>query len=138
MKIGFPLSKKGEKMLADDFHGSKWMGSYDTSTKEVVEIAIGEIESRSEETDLFSVLKSLGIKLVVCKAMKPMALKYFNEQRITVYKAQGSIIELNAELLIDGQLSRFHPQMAEVSSCGSSCSSCSSDSCSTDTTELYL
>lgn len=142
MKIGFPLSKSGERKLADDFHGSKWIGSYDLATKAMTEVAISDVETQSEETDLFSVLKSLGIRLVVCNKMKPMALKYFTDQQITVYKAQGSLVDLNAELLVDGQLARFMPQMAEASGC-SSCSSssdgsCSSSSCSTDPEEMYF
>lgn len=132
MKIGFPLKAKGEKFLGDDFHGCKIIGIYDVDSKEITEVAISDVEAQSENADLFSVLKSLDIRLVVCNKMKPMALKYFSDQNITVCKAQGNLIALNAELLADGQLCRFEGNMAEASGCAacSSVGNCRGDSCS--------
>lgn len=122
MRVGFPLSMLGEKKLADDFHGSHWIGSYDVKTKEFTEVATTDLAGEN----LIATLKDLGIRLVVCNKMKPMALKFFKDQNITVYKAQSNLVDLNLELLLDGQLDRFDAQMAEAVSCGSSCSSCGS------------
>ena len=131
MKIGFPVQKKDHVEMLDAFHGSNWIGSYDIKSNKMEYVSFAEIAMKSERDDLFSVLKGLGIGIVICDKMKPMALKYFNENRITVYKSQGNSIQLNIDLLLDGQLSRYLPQMAEASSCSSSCSSCSSESCGT-------
>lgn len=126
MRVGFPLVLMGEKMMAEDFHRCMGIGSFDIKTKEFSEIGTHELLDKSENMDLTTALKEMGIKLVVCDKMKPMALKYFNDQNITVYKSQSNIIDLNIELLLDGQLHRFDGDMAEASSCGSSCNSCSS------------
>lgn len=131
MKIGFPIQAAGSKSMAADFHGCEFIGIYDYANKTFAEENVETLYSKSENYNLFSVLDELGIKVVVCNKMKPMALKFFNEQKITVYKAEVDHVDLNLELLFDGQLKRFLPQMAEASSCGSSCSSCSSETCST-------
>ncbi|MFA9390781.1 MAG: NifB/NifX family molybdenum-iron cluster-binding protein [Prolixibacteraceae bacterium] len=131
MKIGFPLKNASAKSMFDDFHACKYIGVYDDVNKTFVDIEVEELYQKSENYNLFSVLDELGIKMVICNRMKPMALRFFNEQKITVYKAEGDQVDLNLELLFDGQLKRFQAQMAEASSCGSSCSSCSSDACST-------
>ena len=61
-----------------------------------------------------------------------MELKYFNDTQITVYKAEGNQIDLNLDLLFDGQLQRFQKNMSVTSACGSSsCGSCTSDTCNT-------
>ncbi|MDA3929532.1 MAG: hypothetical protein PF541_11275 [Prolixibacteraceae bacterium] len=129
MRVGFPLMMPDDTILADNFHGCDWLASFDLKTKEYTTYSITEVSNKSEKTDLISVLSELNIQQLVCNKMQAMALKYFNDQNITVYKALSNELKLNVELLLDGQLGRFLPQMAEVSSCGSSCSSCSSDSC---------
>lgn len=131
MKIGFPLRSLEEKTMSDDFHGCHKIGLYDYASKKLSEVDVNELYEQSDQNNLFSVLSLLGIKVLVCNTMKPIALKYFNDLQMTVYKAEGDRFDLNLDLLFDGQLKRFQSHMAEAASCGSSCGTCSSDSCST-------
>lgn len=129
MKIGFPLLSEQNKTMFDEFHGCQLLGVYDYHQKHLEVYDINYLYEKSAQHNLLTVFNELEVKIVVCNAMKPMALNYFLDQRITVYKAEGNKFDENLNLLLSGKLKRFMPQMADASSCGSSCSSCSSDKC---------
>ena len=131
MKIGFPLHSLKEKTMTDDLHGCKKIGVFNYATKELTEVDVDEFYAQTKQNNLLSLLNLLEVKVMVCNTMKPVALKYFNDMHITVYKAESDRIDLNLDLLFDGQLKRFQSHMASPASCGSSCSSCTSNSCST-------
>ena len=132
MKIGFPIEKKHTStMIADSFHGSEWIGSIDLFSAELKKYSVTELEAKTGYDNLFSILNELEIKTVVCKKMQPMALKFFSDHRILVYRATSGDIQANIELLKEGKLNRFTTNMAEPSGCGSSCSGSSCSSCGT-------
>jgi len=130
MKIGFPaagLTGEAQVVLSDDFTKSGLMGTYDTQTEKV------EVVNRTDIKDFSEWIKKEDIKAVITPEIQVMALKVFKEMGISVYKAIGTLIKFNAELMFHKSLPTFQADelMTEGgASCSpSSCSSCSSTSC---------
>jgi predicted Fe-Mo cluster-binding NifX family protein len=80
--------------------------------------------------DLGDALKRIGIGAVISQQMPLMALGFFTDSGLTVYKAESENIEENIRMFIDNQLNPQTNTSSKFSSfCSSSCSSCSSTTC---------
>lgn len=137
MKIGFPILEKQSTTIADGFHGTNWLGVIDLFSHEMQKYSIDEMVERTGNDNLFSILKELEIRTVICKKMQPMALKFFSDHRILVYQATSADINANIQFLNEGKLNHFTSNMTEPSGCGSICSSSSScSSCNSHDVEI--
>lgn len=129
MRIAFPLYNEFEKIMTDGFHGSQYVGLYNLSNNEIEQLSISDLEIQFSKTDLTSIFTELGVQVVICKKIHPLALKIFNENNITVYKSESDQLTSNIDLLKKGSLQKYQTNMTQLKSCNSSCSSCSSTSC---------
>ncbi|MCU4163681.1 hypothetical protein [Carboxylicivirga caseinilyticus] len=130
MKIGFPAAGASGELqlfLSDDFTKCGLMGLYDTQTGNV------EVIDRTDIKDLSEWVRFQKIKAIITPDIQVMALKVFKEMGISVYKAIGTMLTFNVDLMYHKALPPF--QSSEMmteggASCSpSSCSSCSSTSC---------
>lgn len=129
MKIGFALQKKDELLLADGFHGNKWIGLFDIENNTFEQHAITDLEQKFSGTNLLTIFSELDVKIILCNKIHHMSLRFFNENNISVYKSESEQLEYNIETLKQGKLIRFTTQMVERSGCGLSCNTCDSATC---------
>jgi len=130
MKIGYPaagLTGESRLFLSEDFTKCGLMGLYDTQTGNV------EVVAREKISDLSDWFKNQQINAIITPEIQMMALKVFREMGISVYKAEGSMLTLNVEMMFNKYLPVFHTtdmmEDGSVSCSSSACSSCSSTSC---------
>lgn len=128
MKIGFPaagISGDQKYCFSNSFIENGLMGVCDTETGHVKVIS-----KQNLGKSLMAWVKEQEIGAIITPELKVMALKVFREQGIDVYKAEGTFLKLNLELLMNSSLPAFSVlDMFDegASSCSSSdCSSCSS------------
>jgi predicted Fe-Mo cluster-binding NifX family protein len=80
--------------------------------------------------DLGVALKQIGIGAVISYQMPLMALGFFTDSGLTVYKAESENIEENIRMFTENRLEPLTNATSKSgSACASSCSSCSSTSC---------
>jgi predicted Fe-Mo cluster-binding NifX family protein len=80
--------------------------------------------------DLGDALKRIGIGAVISQQMPVMALGFFTDSGLTVYKAESENIEENIRMFIDNRLEpQTNASSRYSSSCSSSCTLCSSATC---------
>lgn len=126
MKIGFPasgLSVEEKHLLSNDFVEGGIMGVYDTTTK-TVEV----VEKESLGKGLLRWVSEKGIEAIITPELKAMALRAFRGHGISVFKAEGRLLALNIELLLNKNLNQF--SLIEMSMENDSCSSTACSSCS--------
>ena len=134
MKICIPVMGQNDKLihfLANDFYKANFYCLYDLKTEKT------EYFSKSDLMARFGLdLRKGGgddtITAIISPNMRPMAYKILHDNQITVYRSLGNLVDENIALLKQGELSEYDPADVESSSCGSSCSSCTSTSCSSD------
>ena len=125
MKIGFPaagVTKKKKLFLSQDFVVSDAMGIFDTQSNKV-EV----IEKETIGTGLIEWVKDKKIDSIITPQLHTMALKLFKELGVTVYKAEGSLLSLNIQLLKNRQLLPY--SLMEMDNESASCSSSMCSSC---------
>ena len=80
--------------------------------------------------DLGDALKRIGVGAVISYQMPLMALGFFTNSGLTVYKAESGNIEENIRMFTENRLEPLTNATSKSgSACSSSCSSCSSTSC---------
>ena len=80
--------------------------------------------------DLGETLKRIGVGAVISYQMPLMALGFFTDSGLTVYKAESGNIEENIRMFTENRLEPLTNATSKSdSACSSSCSSCSSTSC---------
>jgi predicted Fe-Mo cluster-binding NifX family protein len=80
--------------------------------------------------DLGGALKRYGIGAVISYQMPLMALGFFTDSGLAVYKAESGNIEENIRMFTENRLKPLtNATSKNGSACSSSCSSCSSTSC---------
>ena len=129
MKIGFALQKQNDTKIAESFHGNKWIGIYNLENESIEQYAVYELKTKFHKDNIISIFSKIGVGMVVCDKIQPLALKIFNEKNILVYKSQSELINCNIETLKKGRLKIYNKQMIQKITCGSSCNSCSSSTC---------
>ena len=135
MKICIPVMGQNARLvhfLANDFYKANYYCLYNLENDEI------EYFSKSDLMARFGLDLRKGdgeevIGAIISPNVRPMAYKILHDNSITVYRPVSNLVEENIALLKNGELSLYDPADVEnPSSCGSSCSSCSSTSCSTD------
>ena len=80
--------------------------------------------------DLGDALKRIGIGAVISYQMPLMALGFFTDSGLPVYKAESENIEENIRMFTENRLEPLTNAISKSdSACSSSCSSCSSTLC---------
>ena len=134
MKVCIPVMGQNAQLthfLANDFYKANWYCLYNLKTNEVSYFSKSELMERFG-LDLSKEDGEGSIKAIISPNVRPMAYKILHDNQITVYRPDSNLLEENIERLQRGELALYDPADVEnPSSCGSSCSSCSSVSCST-------
>lgn len=126
MKIGYPAAgttDSSKYLLSKDFVEGGAMGFFDTES--------GEVEVTPKEQlgkGLIQWVKEKDITAIITPELKAMALRVFREHNISVFKAEGSMLALNVELLKSKSLLAF--SLIEMGVEGASCSPSACGSCS--------
>ncbi|WP_372775484.1 hypothetical protein [Mangrovibacterium sp.] len=132
MKICMPIIGKNAALvniLADDFYKANFYCVHDITQGD------NEIFSKSELMSRFGLdLKKGGeddiVKAIISPNVRPMAFKILKDNDIKVLKPSGKLVDENIKYFKDEQLAEHDIYSVEdPSSCGLSCSSCSSTSC---------
>lgn len=129
MKIGFPLQNNSIQKMANGFHGCHLVGLFNISTEKVQQYTITELENNYGTMNLSDIFSDMGVEVVICNEIQPMALKFFNSNKITVYKSENDQIDSNIELMKEGRLKQYQLNMIQQKGCNSKCGSCSSGTC---------
>ncbi len=130
MKIILPVTedKASERSIARGFYKADLACIYNCSnqTKEWL-----QTKSFSQNAvDLGDELKRIGIGAVISYQMPLMALGFFTDSGLTVYKAESGNIEENIRMFTENRLEPLTNATSKIgSACSSSCNSCSSTSC---------
>ncbi len=124
MKIIIPVvAQTGAKSsIANSFHNTELACIYDSSNHTCEWIAT---KSMIREGTLALALEQNEIRAVISKNMPLMALGFFTDSGITVYKAENASIEDNIELFTARKLKIMtNASVKSEPDCSGSCSSC--------------
>ncbi len=123
MKIIIPIvDAETKKSIADSFHSTESACVYNTIDKSVEWIAT---KNMIKMGSLEAVLREHEISAVISKNMPLMALGFFTDSGLVVYKAESSNIEENIDWFLSKRLKRMTNASVKISSdCSGSCGSC--------------
>lgn len=116
-------------VLADDFYKANFYcvhnmqsGENEIFTKPELMLRFGLDLRKGGEDDV--------VKAIITPNVRPMAFKILKDNEIKVFQPNGKLVDVNIKLYRD-ELLHEHDIMSveDPSSCGLSCSSCSSTSC---------
>jgi predicted Fe-Mo cluster-binding NifX family protein len=130
MKIIIPVAENNAcgREIAPGFHKADLACIYNCINQTSEWLSTKSISENGD--DLGDALKRIGIGAVISQQMPLMALGFFTDSGLTVYKAESENIEENIRMFIDNQLNPQTNTSSKFSSfCSSSCSSCSSTTC---------
>ncbi len=124
MKIILPVIENGfQKQVARSFHNTELACIYNCTNQTVEWVSTKDVGAKSG--DLAEELRCIGIRAVISTQMPLMALGFFVESGLSVYRAASESIEENILLFTANQLEPMTPILASVSSaCSGSCSAC--------------
>jgi len=132
MKILFPIvdGETNKGVMATSFHETKDLCVYDQETLTFQHMTIDELGGSMK--NLPNALKELKIGSIISAGIRPLALQILERCGLDVYEPSGTDIKKNIELYTEGYLETYSMQRSRqnLSTCGSSCSSCSSTTCS--------
>jgi predicted Fe-Mo cluster-binding NifX family protein len=132
MKIILPVIENSTsgRSIARGFRNADLACIYTCSTQTSEWLPIKSISQSAG--DLADVLKRIGIGAVISFQMPLMALGFFTETGLAVYKAESENIEENILLFTENMLEPLTNSTSKNgSACSSSCISCSSTTCQT-------
>lgn len=136
MKICIPVMGQNARLvhfLANDFYKANYYCLYHLESDEMTYFSKSELMTRFG-LDLRKGDGEDGIGAIISPNVRPMAYKILHDNRIQVYRPVSNLVDENIERLKKQELPFYDPKDIEnPSACGSSCSSCSSTTCSTDT-----
>lgn len=125
MKIIIPvdgISGSGSR-IAESFHNTEFACVYNNSNQTYEWIATKNIIRAGE---LGEELMEKEISVVISKNMPLMALGFFTDSGLKVYKAENKSIEENIQLFRNNQLIQLTNAIAKsTSNCSGGCGSCS-------------
>jgi len=123
MKIIIPIvDTETKKCIADSFHSTEDACIYNSVSQTYEWIATKSI---IKEGNLGQVLVQNGIDAVISKNMPLMALGFFTESGLTVYKAESSNLEENIDWFMHMQLKPMTNASVKINTgCSGSCGSC--------------
>lgn len=131
MKILFPVvdGEKNIEVMATGFHETKDLCVFDPETFMFQHMSIEELGGSMR--NLPNALRELNIGSIISSGIRPLALQILERCGLNVYEPSGTDVKENLELFKEGYLERYSMQTSrgQLSTCGSSCSSCSSTSC---------
>lgn len=130
MKIIFPVTENNSsgRSIAQSFHNADMACVYNCTNQTSEWLSTKSI--RQKAGDLGEALKQIGIEAVISYQMPLMALGFFTESGLTVYKAESESIEENIRMFAENLLVPLtNANSKSFSSCTSSCNSCSSTTC---------
>ncbi len=132
MKICMPIIGKNPALvniLADDFYKANFYCVHDCAKGD------SEVFSKPELMTRFGLdLRKGGaddvVKAIISPNVRPMAFKILKDNNIKVFRPNGKLVDQNITLYMDELLHEHDIYTVEdPSSCGLSCSSCSSKTC---------
>lgn len=125
MKIIIPvdgISGSGSR-IAESFHNTEFACVFNNSNQTYEWIATKNVIRAGE---LGEELKEKEISVVISKNMPLMALGFFTDSGLKVYKAENKSIEENIQMFRNNQLIQLTNAIAKsTSNCSGSCGSCS-------------
>lgn len=123
MKIIIPIADtETKKNIADSFHNTEFACIYNTTDNSVELVAT---KNMIRNGNLETVLRENEINAVISKKMPLMALGFFTDNGLTVYKAESSNIEENIDWFLNRRLKPMTNASVKISSdCSGSCGSC--------------
>ena len=122
MKIILPVVDKN-KGVAQSFHNAEQACIYNCINQTYEWISTKSISTKSG--NLAEELRRIGISAVISTQMPLMALGFFTESGLKVYKAASISVEENIRLFAVNQLNLMTNASAKNSSdCAGSCSAC--------------
>jgi predicted Fe-Mo cluster-binding NifX family protein len=130
MKILMPVKENNDqgRTIASGFHKAKFVCLYNSDDQSFEWFSPQIMCSNSE--NLSYELKRIGIEAVISCQMPMMALGFFAEIGIPVYNTETSDLDECIQLFSSNKLLQLTNATCKLqSSCGSSCSSCSSSTC---------
>ncbi|MFY9151614.1 MAG: NifB/NifX family molybdenum-iron cluster-binding protein [Prolixibacteraceae bacterium] len=125
MKIIIPVEgiSGSERRIADSFHNTEFACIYNNSNQNYEWI---ETKNMIKAGELGEELKAKEIGVVISRNMPLMALGFFTDSGLKVYKAENKSIEENIHLFSHHQLVQLTNAIAKsTSTCSGSCGSCS-------------
>jgi len=130
MKIILPVivNKASGRSIAHGFYKADLACIYNCSNQTSEWLPTKSISQTAG--NLGAELKRIGIGAVISYQMPLMALGFFTDSGLTVYKAESASIEENIRMFTENLLEPLTNATSKNSSaCTSSCNSCSSTSC---------
>lgn len=130
MKIILPVTENNAsgRSIARGFRNADLACIYNCSNQTSEWLSTKSISENAG--DLGDTLKQIGIGAVISYQMPLMALGFFTDSGLTVYKAESENIEENIRMFTENRLEPLTNATSKSgSACTSSCSSCSSTSC---------
>jgi predicted Fe-Mo cluster-binding NifX family protein len=130
MKIILPVTENQDlgRSIARGFYKTDLACIYNCSNQTSEWLSTKSISQNAG--DLGDALKRIGIGAVISYQMPLMALSFFTDSGLPVYKAESGNIEENIRMFTENRLKPLTNATSKSSSaCSSSCSSCSSTSC---------
>ena len=130
MKIILPVieNKASGRSIARGFRNADLACIYNCSNQTSEWLPTKSISQNAG--DLGDALKRIGIGAVISFQMPLMALGFFTDSGLTVYKAESENIEENIRMFTENRLEPLtNATSKNGSACTSSCGSCSSTSC---------
>lgn len=124
MKIIIPVQdiSDANKRIADSFHNTEYACIYNKTTQTYEWLGT---KCMIKSGDLGEELKQKEISVVISRNMPLMALGFFTESGLKVYKAENKSIEENIQLFADNQLIQLTNELAKsTTDCSGSCGSC--------------
>ena len=130
MKIILPVTENSTsgRSIARGFRNADLACIYTCNNQSSEWLPIKSISQNAG--DLADALKRIGIGAVISFQMPLMALGFFTDTGLTVYKAESENIEENIRMFTENMLQPLTNATSKIgSACSSSCNSCSSTSC---------
>jgi predicted Fe-Mo cluster-binding NifX family protein len=130
MKIILPVmeNKASGRSIARGFYKADLACIYNCSNQTSEWLPTKSISQNAG--DLGDALKRIGIGAVISYQMPLMALGFFTDSGLPVYKAESENIEENIRMFTENRLEPLTNAISKSdSACSSSCSSCSSTLC---------
>jgi len=130
MKIILPVMENNDsgRSIARGFHNANLACIYNCSNQTSEWLPAKNISQNAG--NLGAELKRIGIGAVISYQMPLMALGFFTDSGLTVYKAESTSIEENIRMFTENRLEPLTNAISKSgSACSSSCNSCSSTSC---------
>jgi len=122
MKIILPVTDES-KGIAQSFHNADQACIYNYANQTYEWVETKNINSKKE--GLAEELRRIGISAVISTHMPLMALGFFTESGLTVYKAISENIEENIRLFASNQLKPLtNASVKSSTNCFGSCSAC--------------